>query len=322
MGPGGANRIDPAGKTGSLNALQKDLQMRILSFLLCLTLMTPLWAQPSDEAVAAARLNYIDGNHAEALAVLRPAAEAGDPVAQNILGNAYELGNGVAADLETAVTWYDRAAEQDFDRALYNLGLIYQETDPDRARAYYERAVALDYPFAMNNLGLMYMNGAFGDPDFDAAVPLFQAASDMDHVDAMNTLADLYFYGDGVEEDLSETLALYRRVADLGDASGFNNLGVMYDYGYGVTKDKMAALSLYLTAAERGHAQAMINLAYFMIEDETSWQDLAQGYVWCLRGMAAAGAEDAEAFAEDCASLAETAGADAVALATERFAAK
>ena len=46
-------------------------------------------AGPVDDA----RLAYIAGNYSVALQVLIPAAEAGDPNAQNIVGAAYEDGN-------------------------------------------------------------------------------------------------------------------------------------------------------------------------------------------------------------------------------------
>jgi hypothetical protein len=52
-------------------------------------------------------------------------AENGDAAAQYQLGYCYEMGQGVAVDLEAAVQWYLRAANQGHPRSQYHLGLAY-----------------------------------------------------------------------------------------------------------------------------------------------------------------------------------------------------
>ena len=68
---------------------------RLLLLTLALVLSTPAFAQ-TDADVAAGRDLFLAGNYAEALVILRPAAEAGMARAQNILGLAYQDGKGVA----------------------------------------------------------------------------------------------------------------------------------------------------------------------------------------------------------------------------------
>ena len=46
------------------------------------------------------------GNYRNALNILKPFAESGDPEAQCILGNIYQLGLGVTPDGAIAVRWY------------------------------------------------------------------------------------------------------------------------------------------------------------------------------------------------------------------------
>jgi len=53
------------------------------------------------------------------------AAESGDPIAQNILGNRYDNGLGVPQDYTEAVKWYRKAAEQGHASAQFNLGFMY-----------------------------------------------------------------------------------------------------------------------------------------------------------------------------------------------------
>ena len=47
---------------------------------------------------------------AQDLVAIRAAAEQGDAVAQNHLGNAYAYGKGVPDDLDAAIHWFQRAA--------------------------------------------------------------------------------------------------------------------------------------------------------------------------------------------------------------------
>ena len=70
-------------------------------------LATPLHAQTVDAASRA----FFSGQYAEALAVLTPAAEAGNAQAQALLGMAYENGLGVPPDSAAAQKWYQRAAQ-------------------------------------------------------------------------------------------------------------------------------------------------------------------------------------------------------------------
>ncbi|ETA53094.1 hypothetical protein P279_05155 [Rhodobacteraceae bacterium PD-2] len=82
--------------------------------------------------------------------MIRAEAEAGNPVAQNILGaslSEQDGGKGLDYDPERALDWYEKAVAQGYDRALYNMALFWQEENPgygpdyDKAAALAEQAV-------------------------------------------------------------------------------------------------------------------------------------------------------------------------------------
>ena len=75
------------------------------------------------------RAAYERGDHATALAELRPLAEQGNAVAQNLLATMYTRGQGVARDLVEAARWYRKAADQGQVYAQYSLGLAHAEGD-------------------------------------------------------------------------------------------------------------------------------------------------------------------------------------------------
>src|SRR5438477_12536853 len=68
---------------------------------------------------------YDRSNYATALKVWLPTAQGGDKVAQTNVGEIYEKGLGAAPDYENAALWYQKAADEGYQRALINLGLQY-----------------------------------------------------------------------------------------------------------------------------------------------------------------------------------------------------
>jgi TPR repeat protein len=81
---------------------------------------------------------YDRSDSKSALRVWMAAAEAGDPDAQNNVGEIYERGLGGQPDFEAAVIWYQKAAEQGYARASFNLGTLYEQgqgVEKDRLKA-------------------------------------------------------------------------------------------------------------------------------------------------------------------------------------------
>ena len=70
---------------------------------------------------------YDRADSKSALRVWMAAAEAGDPDAQNNVGEIYERGLGGQPNFEAAVIWYKKAADQGYSRALFNLGTLYEQ---------------------------------------------------------------------------------------------------------------------------------------------------------------------------------------------------
>lgn len=81
---------------------------------------------------------YDRADYRTALNVWLEPAEAGDPEAQNYVGEIFEKGLGTEPDYVSAATWYRRAADQGYARAQINLGFLYEQglgVEQDRTRA-------------------------------------------------------------------------------------------------------------------------------------------------------------------------------------------
>ncbi|WP_108481945.1 tetratricopeptide repeat protein [Oceaniglobus ichthyenteri] len=231
-----------------------------------------------------ARQAYINGDYADALAVLEPLARAGDPEARNILADAYDDGNGVTRDHQRALELYRSAAAQGLAKASYNLGVLLAEGRPgipaDIAQAivHYHEAMAKDYPAAFNNRGILHAKGQGGPVDPAAAVALYQRAHTLGDLNGTDNLADMLRRGDGVAKDEAAALALWRGAAERGHGPAMNNLGAMYANGIVVEQDAIAAQALYLLAAQTGSVQGGMNLSDLYAIKGDDLHALA----WCL----------------------------------------
>jgi uncharacterized protein len=176
---------------------------------------------PNDPRVAmqlGRALQQAGGADAEALALYRKAADAGNAVGMNNLGSLYEKGLGVTKDAAEAARWYQKAA--DAGNAL-----------------------------GMRNLGLLYENGLGVTKDAAEAARWYQKAADAGNALGMVNLGIIYENGLGVTKDAAEAARWYQKAADAGDALGMVNLGSMYENGTGVTKDAAEAARWYRKAA-------------------------------------------------------------------------
>jgi hypothetical protein len=116
------------------------------------------------ETVAKGVSAYEAGKHAEALQILTPLANQGDPEAQRVIGEMYYTGKGVRKDAATGYNWIKRAADAGEKIAQYNLGYIAEnggiEALPkDAAIAWYTKSAMQGYVPAQVRLGDLYAAG-------------------------------------------------------------------------------------------------------------------------------------------------------------------
>jgi TPR repeat protein len=68
---------------------------------------------------------FDEQRYEEAFRLLSGLAEAGDPEAQCMVGNMYDLGLGRERDLDRAIDWYQKSSRQGYGVASHNLATIY-----------------------------------------------------------------------------------------------------------------------------------------------------------------------------------------------------
>lgn len=175
----------------------------------CLLAVCLAPAAVADTGVLAdAEAAALRGDHARAIALIRPLAEQGIARAQYNLAISYVRGEGVERNDAEAGRWFRRAAEQGFAEA-------------------------------QNMLGLQLLIGAVGLPDPVEASRWLRLAADQGVTEAQNRLGTMYRRGEGVSKDEREALSWYRRAAETGYAPAQGNLGLMYALGQGTKPDQV-----------------------------------------------------------------------------------
>lgn len=130
-----------------------------------------------------------DKKYEEAVKILKPLADGGNPTAQLELANLLYNGRGMKEDEKAAVGLYTKSAEQGNNEAMFQLGNAF--------------TFGNDTPRLVN------------DADAEAAKWYFKAAS-AGHKDAAYSLGLLFLAGKGVQKNESEALVWMKKAANAG----------------------------------------------------------------------------------------------------------
>ena len=154
---------------------------------------------------------------------LRAAALKGDPTAAYEVGVRFAEGKGIAANLDEAAKWYDRAAQAGVVPATFRLGTFYEKgmsvkKDVDIARRYYLQAAERGNAKAMHNLAVLDADGGGKGANYKSASQWFRKAADRGVADSQFNLGILYARGIGVEQNLAESFKWFSLAAAQGDA--------------------------------------------------------------------------------------------------------
>jgi TPR repeat protein len=149
--PGQPSAAEIMTELKALRAEQKNAQSELSSNLAEITLDrgSDAWAR---------------GDFKKAMKLLKPLAEAGQPIAAHRLGVMYVLGQGVDKDSAEATKWFTQAADQGQGESQHSLGLRYLwgdgvDKDPQQAAAWFTQAANQGIPDSATWLADMYWNG-------------------------------------------------------------------------------------------------------------------------------------------------------------------
>ena len=226
------------------------------------------------------------------LALIRTAAEAGNPEAMTIVGRCYEKGIGVKKDDLQAAVAYARAVRLDSRRApalLWRLvnekatqtkfAQLTQKKDPaalyvqaalnslgfagtltnEQALQFLQLAVAASYIPAVIDLGTCYSQGQWVKQDKKKAKDFWQYAADRGSNEGKIRVAVANLF-EGTLGDAKQAFDMLRTYADEGSVLAQTALGYCYEKGIIVRVDLAQAVSYYRRSGQRGNQAALTAL--------------------------------------------------------------
>lgn len=157
-----------------------------------------------------------DGKYAEAVALVKPAADAGSATAEKFICDAYGEGKGVPRDPDTALRYCTAAANGGDSEAMNELAEYYDKAKHDSRTSLEWLRRSADVKkngIARLRLGLAFRYGERGlsrDPKLGLSYE--KLAADQNEMDlAMFNVGEYYEYGIGTERNLDTALEYYRK---------------------------------------------------------------------------------------------------------------
>ena len=246
--------------------------MRVL-LTLPLLFVSVLLAQETDHPAVPCRQEPLD------VPAMTQKAEAGDRIAQYLLGMHYAFGIQTEDHVTQSVYWFRKSAEQGYSEAEYRLAQAYASGrgigDDSKGASYWFQKAAEDGSVnAQFWLGLMYENGRVVEQSHEEALKWFVRAAEQGDPDAQVSLGQAYEDGDGLPQDYEQAAQWYRKAAehvpDFGGAGqGRNELGLLYLDGVGVPQDYVEAYKWFALAGfSRNISRNMEEAARTMTRDQ------------------------------------------------------
>ncbi len=154
------------------------------------------------------------------------------------IASMYLNGKGTNINIDEAVKWFEKSAEQGNPDAAYQLGYIYSSekyalSDIAKSNKYYAAALS-DYEKAEEEnsnataeyrIGLIYLNGLGVDKNIDKAVHWFSKSTSNGNASAAYKLAVLYDEGTEVTKNPEKAFLFYQLSSELGNPYANYKLG-------------------------------------------------------------------------------------------------
>ena len=217
------------------------------------------------------------GDTAGAVAIYRTLASANNPQAANALGTLLVKTGG---NPEEAISFFQKAASANNEKAIYNMALCYLngigvKADNQKAVELLQKASDLGNPEAMLLLADLHSQGKGGPVDDASALALCEKAAAKGSPEGLVALAMKYIKGSGVKRNIPKSMELLESAVAMKNTSAMNNLATLYARGQGVERDIGKAKSLYRDAANLGDEEAKANLL-ILEQGDTSATNTAQ----------------------------------------------
>ncbi len=226
-------------------------------------------------ALPLAFFNAMDADkakQADAFAVAKKEAAAGNIDASLLLGLMYDRGIGVAASQSDALEWYQKAASNPV--GAFALGTHLSEgsgvgNDSVKGHALLQKAADAGFSYANLNLAVLQQQAS------EPFLPELEKAKALGNITASILLADYYLSLASSDQQMKQARDIYQHLAETGDKEAQLKLGYMFEKGLGGSADIVNAHKWYVLAADQGQQVAQYLLGHLY---QLGWLDKQPDY--------------------------------------------
>ena len=147
-------------------------------------------------------------------------------------------------DVDVALSWMKRAAEQDHPPAIYQVGVLYAGMVGMKSLPMVKRAAQKNWEPAIFSLGIAYSYGNGTPQDAKRGFEIIGTLANAGNVGAQIALGHLFLKGVGTEENPQLARRWYKMAADNGSQEAVNLLKQTENHGDISEKAALAALAL------------------------------------------------------------------------------
>ena len=195
---------------------------------------------------------------------LEKAANAGNPRAQDDLGDIYNYGEpnlNILPDPQKACEWYEKAIAQDYLPAMVDLALCYSiggclPLDDKKAAELFRQAAEASDERGQYFLSDEYQQGDGVNQDEVEAFNWCLKSAEQEYLPAMARIGEYYYYGFGTEQNFEKAVEWLQKASVEGEENAQYHLGLCYEMGYGVERSLSDALALFYYSSHQKHQKA------------------------------------------------------------------
>lgn len=180
------------------------------------------------------------------------------------LGFKFAQGNGVAKDLEKALSYFSKFCNSKSMRSCYyrrEIGIKLQKPEISKLHVPYKSNFGNDY-------ALVQASSKWQSADYDNANKALDKLCAKNNPNACVMLGESYFFGLGLKQDMSKAADLYEKGCNLNIPMGCDGLANAFVNGDGRPKDFNKAFSLFTNACDKGLIDSCYNLGKMYAEAE------------------------------------------------------
>ena len=179
----------------------------------------------------AAYFAYVPDKKAHGVALMEKSCNVVPGRSCVLVGQIYEIGDGVPEDLQRAAEWYEKICDNPIGGgdACYHLGYLHEAgqgvpRDLTRAASLFEKACGEKSTKGCFHAGAAYMDGKGVTADPKRAAGFFATGCDANHGDACFKLARCYMLGEGVQQDGGKAMELLDKACTAGSIEACQRL--------------------------------------------------------------------------------------------------